>query len=254
MLDVTIDYNQFNLKPADFFYDFKCCNYIDIFKFLDDNLSYNTCINFSLNELINHLYDCLNKAISTFVPKKRVSSNCFPSWYSTELKILLTQKKVTRSLYKKFNDPSDYNNFSRLRANCKRTAKLDFKNYNNKVQLFVKLNLKSFWKYINNRRNNNSIPNLLTLDTMSADNGQDIVNLFAKFFFKNYPQPDKPITFVPCLNNSLSSNHSFSFTSLLLTEVDVLNELTTLLSILTSAPITFQPFSSTIVGLYSLQL
>jgi hypothetical protein len=90
-------------------------------------------------------------------------------------------------LYKKFNDPSDYNNFSRLRANCKRTAKHDYKNHINKVQLSVKLNPKSFWKYVNNRRNNNSIPNLLTLDTTSADNGYDIVNLFAKYFFKNYP-------------------------------------------------------------------
>jgi len=228
-LNVTIDYNQFNLlKQTDFFYDFKCCNYIDIVKFLADNLSYNTFTNFSLDELINHLYDCLNKAIITFVPKKRVSSNRFPSWYSAELKKMVTQKKVAHSLYKQFNDPSDYNNFSRLRANCKRTAKLEYKNHLNKVQLSLKLNPKSFWKYVNNRRNNNFIPNFVTLDTMSADNGHDIVNLFAKFFFKNYPQPDKSITYVPCLNNSLSSNHSFSFSSLLLTEVDVLNELSTL--------------------------
>jgi len=33
-LNVTIDYNQFNLlKPTDCFYDFKHCNYIDIVKF-----------------------------------------------------------------------------------------------------------------------------------------------------------------------------------------------------------------------------
>lgn len=79
-----------------------------------------------------------------------------------------------------------------------------------------------------NRRNNNSIPSLPTLDTTLADNGQDIVKLFAKFFFKNYPQPDNLTPIAPCLNNSFNSNHSFSFSSTLFTEVDVLNELTTL--------------------------
>lgn len=65
-LNVTIDYNQFNvLKLTDCYYDFKHCNYIDIVKFLADNLSYNTFTNFSLNELINHLYNCLNKEICT---------------------------------------------------------------------------------------------------------------------------------------------------------------------------------------------
>jgi len=49
-LNVTIDYNQFNLlKPTNCFYDFKHCNYINIVKFLADNLSYNTIINFNLN-------------------------------------------------------------------------------------------------------------------------------------------------------------------------------------------------------------
>ena len=121
-----------------------------------------------------------------------------------------------------------------MRANCKKTAKLYFKNYINKVQLFVKLKPKSFWKYVNNRRNNNSITNLLTLDTMSADNGQDIVILFAQFFYKNYAQLNKLTTIVPCLYNSLSNNHSFSFSSILFTELDVLNEITSLsLSILT---------------------
>jgi len=162
---------------------------------------------------------------------------------------LLTHKKIVHSLYKKCNDLSDYNNFSRLRANCKRTAKHDFKTYFNKVQLSVKLNAKSFWKYVNNHRNTNSILNLLTLDTTSADNGYDTVNLFAKYFFKNYPQPDKLTTFVPCFNNSLSSNHSFLFSSVSLTEVDVLNELTALPINFNVGP-TFQPFSSTIVDLY----
>jgi len=84
--------------------------------------------------------------------------------------------------------------------------------------------LTAIYRYINN----NSIPNLLTLDTTSADNGYDIVNLLTKFFFKNYHHTDKLTTFVPRFNNSLSSNHSFLFSSISLTEVDVLNELTVL--------------------------
>lgn len=58
VLNVTMDYNQFNiLKPTYCFYDLKYCNYIGIVKFLSDSLSYNTFIDFSLSELINHLYN-----------------------------------------------------------------------------------------------------------------------------------------------------------------------------------------------------
>lgn len=61
--------------------------------------------------------------------------------------------------------------------------------------------------------NNNSIPNLLILESISADNGHDIVNLFAQFFFKNYLYPNLLTTNV--LNSYKPKEIIFHFLSLL---------------------------------------
>lgn len=43
-------------------------------------------------------------------------------------------------------------------------TKFDLKKHINVIKITVKRYPKSFWKYVNKRRNNNAIPNILTLD------------------------------------------------------------------------------------------
>lgn len=73
-----------------------------------------------------------------------------------------------------------------MRAKFKSLAKLDYNNYIFKSQLSIKHNPKEFWKFVNNRRDKNAIPKIVNFDSVSADNGQDIVNLVASYFSKAY--------------------------------------------------------------------
>lgn len=173
------------------------CNYVYIVKVLADNLLYITFYNFSLDKLIIHLYNyCLNKAINTFIPKKRVSPYCLPPWYSSKLKLLLRQKKIAHLLYKKFNNIPDYKRVSRLRANCKRTAKLDYK------IILIKCN-----NYLSNKTRNLFENMLITvemiiqyqislLSTQLCPLIMDKILLIylLNFSFKNHPQPNKLTT------------------------------------------------------------
>ncbi|WP_165349326.1 hypothetical protein, partial [Enterobacter cloacae complex sp. 4DZ1-17B1] len=63
----------------------------------------NTMANTDWNELFHDLsvdpsidkfYEVLNKAISDFIPRKRVFSGSYPRWYSSELKHFIYEKKI----------------------------------------------------------------------------------------------------------------------------------------------------------------
>lgn len=55
-----------------------------------------------------------------------------------------------------------------------------------KFQSSVRHNSKYFRKFINGQRGNNSLPKIWSLGLISADIGQDIVDLFAQSFKTNY--------------------------------------------------------------------
>lgn len=59
----------------------------------------------------------------------------------------------------------------------------------NKVQHLIKNNHKYFWKFFKDNKSHNSVPNNVNYNKINADNGQDIVNLFGKFFSNVYKKP-----------------------------------------------------------------
>lgn len=50
----------------------------------------------------------------------------------------------------------------------------------------IKYNPKSFWSFINSKRNNSSIPVLMSYNDLSSDNLKDSLNLFALYFQSNF--------------------------------------------------------------------
>nr|CAI5840500.1 unnamed protein product [Callosobruchus analis] len=47
-------------------------------------------------------------------------------------------------------------------------------------------NKKYFWKYVNEKRNNYDIPNLMKYNDASSDNTEEITNYFKEFFSSVY--------------------------------------------------------------------
>lgn len=95
----------------------------------------------------------------------------------------------------------------------------------------MKQNPKYFWKFINDRKNKNALPSLLTLDSTVADSGSDVVNLFAKYFFEAFSNTQQPLNYSPINIDNIDNKNITStlhINSLTLTELDVLNMISTL--------------------------
>jgi hypothetical protein len=77
----------------------------------------------------------------------------------------------------------------------------------NKIQNSIKNNPKYFLKFLKTKNSRNSIPNNVNYNKVTVDNGQDIVNLFGKFFSDVYKKllliiPDIHTIESPfCINN-----------------------------------------------------
>lgn len=231
-LNFSLNCSQFNILPThNLIKDFINCDYRKIIKYIGDSLSvikFNTC---NVNEYIDQFYSILYDVINNFVSQKQIYNNLYPIWFSNELKKLLKEKKIAHITYKKYNNISEYLHFSLLRSKCKQLTKSDYKNYITKTQSSIKQNPKYFWKFINNRKNKNALPSLLTLDSTVVDNGNDIVNLFAKYFFEAFSNTQQPLNYPPINIDNIDSkntNSTLHINSLTLTELDVLNMISTL--------------------------
>ena len=64
--------------------------------------------------------------------------------------------------------------------------KNDYNKYLKNVQLMAKKDPKFFWKFINSKRKDNSIPNEMFLDDRNGNDGESISNLFSTNFKSVY--------------------------------------------------------------------
>jgi Reverse transcriptase (RNA-dependent DNA polymerase) len=176
-------------KPIDYslcVYNFHTCNYVDIATTL---AAINWCSlfkNLNLNDAVNMFYCIIYEIIDIFVPKVIKRQSNYPLWYSKNLKDLIFKKKIAHKLYKSTGLVSDYNIFSELRAKCKFFSKKDYQYYIYKIQKNLKSYPTQFWKFINNKRKSNFLPNYMHLHNEQFDTPNDIINAFAKYFSSVY--------------------------------------------------------------------
>lgn len=136
---------------------------------------------------MNFLYAHLKKVIELYVPVSNVSKKCtYPSWVSSDLKMLIRDKKIAHGAWKASGLRHDYLAFSNLRAKCKQMSNLDYLRHITSVESNISRNVKSFWSFVNSRRSNEAFPSYLNLDGVSADNSGSIADLFATYFQSVY--------------------------------------------------------------------
>ena len=107
-----------NLRSCETFYDFKNSNYADINNMLSNVYWKETFFCNSICVNADSLYITLNNIISCTVPIKRRFMGKFPIWYTNDLKSLILEKKRAHLCWKISNNPDDYIQFKRLRAQC----------------------------------------------------------------------------------------------------------------------------------------
>lgn len=188
-------------------FDYKHANFTEIANQLSIITIPNDINNeLALNECVLSIESKFQDLINEFVPTFQLRTRSFPHWYSNELKAAIINKKRSHKLYKQYKSYFYFNRFKKDRAYAKLLASRDEKTYLASTEESVRDNSKNFFKYVNTLSSCNSIPSTLHLDGQTADNGQDIANLFAKKFSSVYRNSDLSNTAVPLDINDFFSN------------------------------------------------
>lgn len=223
-----------NLVYNEFYYDFRNGNYRELNNYIA-SIDWVTCLGGSnnINEATNFFYELLSIGIAYFVPLKKYRTSSFPKWFSSELRKLTLEKKQAHSLYVKVRSNCNYTRFSQLRSECKKLSDICFTNYITSLDMRLREDPRSFWKYINDKRSSHSLPSALYYGVRSASNGHDIANLFKDFFQTVYTVNSNSSH---CLPNIIDTNSSTNITSSVILKIDIFNEISGLPNKLTSGP------------------
>ena len=175
-----------NLNVDIVYYDFKNCNYCAMNEFLA-GVQWDSVLNSNdVNVCVEKLYHILYDVIAFFVPVKRFKTTNFPVWFSRDLRSLVIQKKIAHRAYKESQSRESYEVFSILRDRCKHLQSECYRNYLNHTEDSLSNNPRFFWKHVNNYRQSNEYPNSMFFGECVAENGSDIVDLFAEHFSEVY--------------------------------------------------------------------
>lgn len=155
------------------------------------NYDWSFLTSIGLGDAIDTFYSTLNDAISKYVPQKTISHTySYPIWYSKALVNLMKEKAKYHALWKKYNNPNEYDSFSTLRSRLKKLEKECYTSFINYSQEKIKTTPKLLWTYVKSKRKNKSnYPHIMHYDNGSFSNEHDICNAFNDFFYRNFSPP-----------------------------------------------------------------
>lgn len=181
--NVNLNISSDNMHFDYLSYDFKQADYTAINEYLFSFMSNRYYMCLELDSSLEIFYKMVYTALEYYVPKRRCKNPRFPIWFSAQLKQLIVKKKMAHRLFKTSGLFADYVKFSQLRASCKRLSVFDYNAYLDRTQNNIKSDPKSFWRYINNKRGYNNLPDTMTLENIGSNDPNSIADLFAVFFF-----------------------------------------------------------------------
>lgn len=208
------------LNSDELCFDFNRADYLKINEELCNISWLPFFLNNSLDSSINYFYGFIYNQIFKYVPQYTKKACNYPAWYSSSLKKLLHSKHLAHTKYKSSQLKSDYHKFSNLRKQCKSMAKNDYSAYIRETEESIKIDMKSFWKFCNNKRGVSGLPNEVCLNDSVANSGQDIVNLFADYFESVYAMDDNQD-----LPLFIDSDPSLNLGQISLSQIEVFNKI-----------------------------
>lgn len=185
--------------------NFARCDYDSIRHDLELLDWHNLLSSSDVDECVNIFYEQLFVIINKYTPLTAMRSNKYPVWYSKPLIKCNEEKNRYHKLYKKFNNPRDYDVFTLLRARAKKMIDHCYKNYVASIEESMTDNIKSFWTYVNNRKGRVSIPNVMRFGNSSSSTGQGVCELFSRYFASVFESDQQLSNSSATSNNNLES-------------------------------------------------
>lgn len=160
-----------------------------------------------IENIIEKFYSILNGLIIKHVPQiSTTGTNNYPVWYSRALIKLIKEKGKAHRIWKLYNNPNDYVDFSELRDRQKKLQTECYKRYITYSQEKIKSHPKFFWSYIKSKRHNNSsYPQQMRYGNKVLNRQEDICEAFNEFFNTNFSEPAKQYS-VSAVENNLQMN------------------------------------------------
>lgn len=168
-------------------FDYKKANYLSIANQLDD-INWTTVFHDtnSIDDMLTSFYNKLKEILHKNIPIREHKLSNFPSWVSPELKNLIFDKKIAHKLYK-INHTNTYKNtFRFLRKQCRKKSLLDYKQYIEKTENYLKTNPKYFWHHTLNARKDRTTAHSMSYKGKSSEDPKEIVEMFARNFASVY--------------------------------------------------------------------
>lgn len=164
---------------------FSKTNYDECLKALIE-FDWNSYCDLDCNDFVQLFYNKLWELIELHTPKAKIRKSSYPKWFSNSLVKMMKEKDKYHSKYKRFGNPRDLDTFSMLRKRTKILIDMCFRSHISHIENNLSGDIKIFWNYIKSRKTTTDYPKLMSYEADKANNGQDIANLFARFFSSVY--------------------------------------------------------------------
>jgi hypothetical protein len=168
--------------------NYKKCNFADLNKEIKETDWHHMLSSDDVNLSVEIFYKKLMKLISQYTPLIKDDSSSFLPWFCSGLKNCLKEKQKYHKMYKKYNNPRDYDTFSMLRSRCKKLMAACYRKYRESVESsLTSNNVKPFWNYVASRKSSsNAIPNTMQFRDRNGSGHREICELFAQYFNSVY--------------------------------------------------------------------
>ena len=167
-------------------FNFHKANYVEINNILSNTSWARKFDNYDINSTVNIFYEVINNTIAMHVPKYKVKGD-YPIYFQLDTIKTIKQKIKAHKKYKIYGGQLNYETFSNLRRHCKHLMQRDYREYLKNVESEISVNSKNFWKFIKNKhKSSTNIPEKMTYENLTANNGDEVCNLFSDYFKSVY--------------------------------------------------------------------
>ncbi|XP_050663966.1 uncharacterized protein LOC126964735 [Leptidea sinapis] len=136
----------------------------------------------TIEEAVDVFYDILYACVDKYVPlRKSKPSRSYPKWYSSALIKIVREKYKAHKRWKKYGNPTDYDEFTLLRCRERRVQKQCFNNFTSNCQVNIKSNPKLFWTFAKALRWGSSYPKSLSMGIDKFLDRKEICDGFNSF-------------------------------------------------------------------------
>lgn len=186
-----------------------------------------------VDSAVNYFYLKLYEVLDRFVPKTKPLRRKYPPWFNGQIIRYIRLKDKAFRDYKKTKDHLALEEFNLLRRKIKSDIDNAYIKYCRTLENNINENPSKFWQFINNKKHDGNIPDLMYYKNSTVEGPENIVNMFANYFRDSYITPTvTPLSY----NNNKASNGSENFHLSQFSESEVLTSLKKIKPKLTVGP------------------